>query len=113
MDPARPEPALRDFEAAALASQLDRLNTDRREIEAAVRTEALAQADRAILFKTGVKEIGARFGIMPSFMAKPVQQLPGDPLGGAAQNGAVPGGAALVPAASVTPTPAATPPKKP
>ena len=40
-------------------------------------SEALAQADRAILFKTGVKEIGARFGIMPSFMAKPVQQLPG------------------------------------
>ncbi len=33
------------FEASALASQLDRLNTDRREIEAAVRTEALAQAE--------------------------------------------------------------------
>ena len=40
-------------------------------------SEALAQADRAILFKTGMKEIGARFGIMPSFMAKPVQKLPG------------------------------------
>ena len=40
-------------------------------------SEALEQADRAILFKTGVKEIGARFGIMPSFMAKPHQQLPG------------------------------------
>ena len=40
-------------------------------------SEALAQADRAILFKTGAKEIGARFGIMPSFMAKPNQQLPG------------------------------------
>jgi glutamine synthetase len=40
-------------------------------------SEALAQADRAILFKTGVKEIGARFGIMPSFMAKPHQGLPG------------------------------------
>ncbi|MEP6588515.1 MAG: glutamine synthetase family protein [Polaromonas sp.] len=38
---------------------------------------ALEQADRAILFKTGVKEIGARFGIMPSFMAKPHQGLPG------------------------------------
>lgn len=40
-------------------------------------SEALEQADRAILFKTGVKEIGARFGIMPSFMAKPNQALPG------------------------------------
>ena len=34
-------------------------------------------ADRAILFKTGAKEIGARFGIMPSFMAKWSAQLPG------------------------------------
>ena len=40
-------------------------------------SEALEQADRAILFKTGIKEIGARFGIMPSFMAKPHQSLPG------------------------------------
>ena len=40
-------------------------------------SEALEQADRAVLFKTGAKEIGARFGIMPSFMAKPNQQLPG------------------------------------
>ncbi len=40
-------------------------------------SEALEQADRAILFKTGVKEIGARFGIMPSFMAKPHAQMPG------------------------------------
>ena len=40
-------------------------------------SEALVQADRAILFKTGVKEIAARFGIMPSFMAKPSQHLPG------------------------------------
>ncbi len=39
-------------------------------------SEALEQADRAILFKTGVKEIGARFGIMPSFMAKPQAQMP-------------------------------------
>jgi glutamine synthetase len=38
---------------------------------------ALEQADRAILFKTGAKEIGARFGIMPSFMAKPHANLPG------------------------------------
>ena len=40
-------------------------------------SEALEQADRAILFKTGTKEIAAAFGIMPSFMAKPHQQLPG------------------------------------
>lgn len=40
-------------------------------------SEALEQADRAILFKTGAKEIGARFGIMPSFMAKPHQTMPG------------------------------------
>jgi glutamine synthetase len=44
---------------------------------ALVFSEALAQADRAILFKTGAKEIGARFGIMPSFMAKWNAQLPG------------------------------------
>jgi glutamine synthetase len=40
-------------------------------------SDALTQADRAVLFKTGTKEIGARFGIMPSFMAKPNQSLPG------------------------------------
>ena len=40
-------------------------------------SEALEQADRAILFKTGAKEIGKRFGIMPSFMAKWSQALPG------------------------------------
>ena len=33
-------------------------------------SEALEAADRAVLFKTAAKEIGARFGIMPSFMAK-------------------------------------------
>ena len=40
-------------------------------------SEALEQADRAILFKTGAKEIGKRFGVMPSFMAKWSQQYPG------------------------------------
>ncbi|MGE0496597.1 MAG: glutamine synthetase family protein [Ramlibacter sp.] len=40
-------------------------------------SEALEQADRAILFKTGAREIGKRFGIMPSFMAKWSQQYPG------------------------------------
>ena len=33
-------------------------------------SEALEAADRAILFKAGAKEVGARFDIMPSFMAK-------------------------------------------
>jgi glutamine synthetase len=40
-------------------------------------SEALEAADRAILFKTASKEIGARFGIMPSFMAKWSAQYPG------------------------------------
>ncbi|MGI8896506.1 MAG: glutamine synthetase family protein [Casimicrobiaceae bacterium] len=40
-------------------------------------SEALEAADRAILFKTGAKEIGARYGIMPSFMAKWSAQYPG------------------------------------
>jgi glutamine synthetase len=39
--------------------------------------EALEAADRAILFKSGAKEIAARFGVMPSFMAKWSQQYPG------------------------------------
>jgi glutamine synthetase len=47
-------------------------------LEAAlVFSEALEAADRGILFKTGAKEIAARFGIMPSFMAKWSQQYPG------------------------------------
>jgi len=44
---------------------------------ALVFSEALEAADRAILFKTGAKEIGSRFGIMPSFMAKWSAQYPG------------------------------------
>jgi glutamine synthetase len=40
-------------------------------------SEALEAADRAILFKTGAKEIASRFGIMPSFMAKWSAQYPG------------------------------------
>jgi glutamine synthetase len=39
--------------------------------------DALEAADRAALFKTGAKEIGSRFGIMPSFMAKWNEKLPG------------------------------------
>jgi glutamine synthetase len=38
---------------------------------------ALEQADRAILFKTGAREIGKRFGVMPSFIAKWSQKYPG------------------------------------
>jgi len=46
--------------------------------EAAIQfSEALEAADRALLFKTGAKEIGSRFGIMPSFMAKWSAQYPG------------------------------------
>jgi glutamine synthetase len=40
-------------------------------------SDALEAADRAVLFKTSVKEIAARFGIMPSFMAKWNERLPG------------------------------------
>jgi glutamine synthetase len=40
-------------------------------------SEALEAADRGLLFKAAAKEIGARFGIMPSFMAKWSQQYPG------------------------------------
>jgi glutamine synthetase len=39
--------------------------------------EALEAADRAILFKLAAKEIGARYGIMPSFMAKWSAAYPG------------------------------------
>jgi len=46
--------------------------------EAAIQySEALLAADRAILFKTAAKEIGFRYGIMPSFMAKWSMQYPG------------------------------------
>ncbi len=38
---------------------------------------ALEAADRAVLFKSAAKEIGYRFGIMPSFMAKWNAQYPG------------------------------------
>jgi glutamine synthetase len=39
--------------------------------------EAVESADRAVLFKTATKEIAQRFGIMPSFMAKWNEKLPG------------------------------------
>ncbi|MBM3379629.1 MAG: glutamine synthetase [Betaproteobacteria bacterium] len=40
-------------------------------------SSALEQADRAILFKSAVREIAKRFRVMPSFMAKWSQQYPG------------------------------------
>jgi glutamine synthetase len=40
-------------------------------------SDALEAADRAVLFKTAAKEIGQRFSIMPSFMAKWNVTLPG------------------------------------
>jgi len=47
-------------------------------LEAAILySEALEAADRAVLFKSGAKDIGHRFGIMPSFMAKWSDKLPG------------------------------------
>jgi len=39
--------------------------------------DALESADRAVLFKSGVKEIGLRYDIMPTFMAKISENLPG------------------------------------
>jgi glutamine synthetase len=46
--------------------------------EAAIQfSDALEAADRGVLFKTAAKEIGTRFGIMPTFMAKWNSQLPG------------------------------------
>lgn len=39
--------------------------------------EPLESADRAVLFKTGTKEIAYRFGIMATFMAKINENLPG------------------------------------
>jgi glutamine synthetase len=40
-------------------------------------SDALEAADRAVLFKSGAREIGHRFGILPTFMAKWNMQLPG------------------------------------
>ncbi len=47
-------------------------------LEAAITySDVLEAADRAVLFKWGCKAIAHRFGIMPSFMAKWNEQLPG------------------------------------
>lgn len=47
-------------------------------LEAAIQyTVGIEAADRAVLFKLAAKEIGHRFGILPSFMAKWSTQYPG------------------------------------
>ncbi|HEU5145311.1 MAG TPA: glutamine synthetase family protein [Chryseosolibacter sp.] len=47
-------------------------------LEAAISySEMLEACDRAVLFKTAVKEIGYRHGILPTFMAKISETLPG------------------------------------
>lgn len=47
-------------------------------LEAAIRyADPLAAADRGQLFKSSVKEIGSRFGILPTFMARLSTELPG------------------------------------
>jgi glutamine synthetase len=47
-------------------------------LEAAILySDALTAADRAVLFKSSVKEIGHRFGILPTFMARWNTDLPG------------------------------------
>ncbi|VAW38332.1 glutamine synthetase family protein [hydrothermal vent metagenome] len=46
--------------------------------EAAIQhTDILEAADRAVLFKTGAKEIAKKHGIIASFMAKQAESLPG------------------------------------
>ncbi|HEX6180139.1 MAG TPA: glutamine synthetase family protein [Chitinophagaceae bacterium] len=46
--------------------------------EAAIMYSGLPEAaDRAVLFKSGVKEIGHRYGVLPTFMAKFNENLPG------------------------------------
>lgn len=47
-------------------------------LEAAIQCSgALEAADRATLFKSAVKEIGKKYGIVASFMAKQTKELPG------------------------------------
>ena len=47
-------------------------------LEAAIcYSDALSAADQAVLFKSSAKEIGHRFGILPSFMARWNTDLPG------------------------------------
>lgn len=67
-------------EMAAFGVPLEGLHTETGPgvMEAAILySGALEAADRAVLFKSGAKEIAARFGIMPTFMARWNTRLPG------------------------------------
>ena len=67
-------------ELAAFRVPLEGLHTETGPgvFEAAILySDALEAADRGVLFKSAVKEIGRRFGVMPSFMAKWSASLPG------------------------------------
>ncbi len=65
---------------AAFGVDLEGLHTETGPgvLEAAITyCEAVEAADRAVLFKEGVKQISYRHGLVASFMAKPSVQLPG------------------------------------
>ena len=65
---------------AAFAVPLEGLHTETGPgvFEAAIlHVAGLESADRAVLFKTAVKEIAQRFGVMPTFMARWSRELPG------------------------------------
>jgi glutamine synthetase len=67
-------------EMAAFGVPLEGLHTETGPgvLEAAILyADPVEAADRAVLFKTGAKEIGHRFGILPTFMAKWNADLPG------------------------------------
>jgi glutamine synthetase len=69
---------LKDLEAFDVAVEGFHTETGPGVFEAAIRyDDALRAADKAALFKTAVKEICARHGVMASFMAKPSNALPG------------------------------------
>ncbi|KAJ1910667.1 hypothetical protein IWQ60_010533 [Tieghemiomyces parasiticus] len=44
---------------------------------ALVYSPSLQMGDQAVLFKTTVKQLGLKYGVIPSFMAKPYTDLPG------------------------------------
>jgi glutamine synthetase len=67
-------------ELAAFRVPLEGLHTETGPgvYEAAIlHADALEAADRGVLFKTAVKEIAQRFGVMPTFMARWSSELPG------------------------------------
>lgn len=40
-------------------------------------TDARSMADQAVLFKLAARHSGMKYGIMPTFMAKPLNNMPG------------------------------------